>query len=362
MSFFHDDPLLPSASTLAVGASCPNRDYLDRGYVDSAAARHVGLKTQRIFRRLMCAVARAKYRGMFVLNFVWKARRKDKDASSSGGGGQEEPKMYLESTVLECTIPESRLRDLVDLPEGLDYNEWLASHTLAFFDHINLLYGTVSEFCTMSGCPDMTGPGNRQYLWFDEKGKKCKVAAPQYIDYVMTFTQKTVNDESLFPTKFEREFPSSFESLVKKIHGLLLHVLAHLYHAHFREMVLLQLHGHLHSIFAHFTLFNTRFNLVDPKDAAVLQDLAVALGLCPPAESANGSPAASSSTPTSSAVAAGGSTDEDSAAVDAPACTAAPMDVSLSPSVMQRSVVTTGIATTPLSMTTTTAGSVVPAQ
>ncbi|XP_065309378.1 MOB kinase activator-like 2 isoform X1 [Dermacentor albipictus] len=311
----------------------------------------------------MCAVARAKYRGMFMLNFVWKARRKDKDASSSGGGGQEEPKMYLESTVLECTIPESRLRDLVDLPEGLDYNEWLASHTLAFFDHINLLYGTVSEFCTMSGCPDMTGPGNRQYLWFDEKGKKCKVAAPQYIDYVMTFTQKTVNDESLFPTKFEREFPSSFESLVKKIHGLLLHVLAHLYHAHFREMVLLQLHGHLHSIFAHFTLFNARFNLVDPKDAAVLQDLAVALGLCPPAESANGSPAASSSTPSSSAVAAGSSTDEDSAAAEAaPVSVAAPMDVSLSPSAMQRSVVTSSIEAAPMSMAATTAGSVVPAQ
>ncbi|KAH9383878.1 hypothetical protein HPB48_025701 [Haemaphysalis longicornis] len=155
-----------------------------------------------------------------------KARRKDKDASSSGGG-QEEPKMYLESTVLECTIPESRLRDLVELPQGLDYNEWLASHTLAFFDHINLLYGTVSEFCTMSGCPDMTGPGNRQYLWFDEKGKKCKVAAPQYIDYVMTFTQKTVNDESLFPTKFgECEislsvFLHSFPVFSSLLHGML---------------------------------------------------------------------------------------------------------------------------------------------
>ncbi|XP_077517405.1 MOB kinase activator 2 isoform X2 [Amblyomma americanum] len=312
----------------------------------------------------MCAVARAKYRGMFMLNFVWKARRKDKDASSGGGGGQEEPKMYLESTVLECTIPESRLRDLVDLPEGLDYNEWLASHTLAFFDHINLLYGTVSEFCTMSGCPDMTGPGNRQYLWFDEKGKKCKVAAPQYIDYVMTFTQKTVNDESLFPTKFEREFPSSFESLVKKIHGLLLHVLAHLYHAHFREMVLLQLHGHLHSIFAHFTLFNARFNLVDPKDAVVLQDLAVALGLCPPAENANGSPAASSAAPSSSSAAtAAGGADEDSGAADtASSSAAAPMDVSLSPSVTQRSVVPSGIEAPAVSMATTTAGSVVPAQ
>ncbi|XP_077552248.1 MOB kinase activator-like 2 isoform X1 [Haemaphysalis longicornis] len=307
----------------------------------------------------MCAVARAKYRGMFMLNFVWKARRKDKDASSSGGG-QEEPKMYLESTVLECTIPESRLRDLVELPQGLDYNEWLASHTLAFFDHINLLYGTVSEFCTMSGCPDMTGPGNRQYLWFDEKGKKCKVAAPQYIDYVMTFTQKTVNDESLFPTKFEREFPSSFESLVKKIHGLLLHVLAHLYHAHFREMVLLQLHGHLHSLFAHFTLFNARFNLVDPKDALVLQDLAVALGLCPPADSANNG----QSTPASAVPAAGSSSSsstpttaaaDDDAGVGESSATA-PMDVSLSPSVTQRSVVAPGIEVPPAT------GSVVSAQ
>lgn len=42
---------------------------------------------------------------------------------------------------------------------------------------------------------------NRTYLWFDEKGKKVKVAAPQYVDYVMTFIQKTINDESVFPTK-----------------------------------------------------------------------------------------------------------------------------------------------------------------
>ena len=48
----------------------------------------------------------------------------------------------------------------------------------------------------------MMGPATRQYLWFDEKGKKTRVAAPQYVDYVMTFTQKTINDESIFPTKF----------------------------------------------------------------------------------------------------------------------------------------------------------------
>lgn len=42
----------------------------------------------------------------------------------------------------------------------------------------------------------------RTYLWFDEKGKKTRVAAPQYIDYVMTFTQRTVSDETIFPTKY----------------------------------------------------------------------------------------------------------------------------------------------------------------
>ncbi|GIY24857.1 MOB kinase activator-like 2 [Caerostris darwini] len=212
----------------------------------------------------------------------WKARRKEKDAVAAS---QEESKLYLEQAVLECSVPEPRMREVIDLPPGIDYNEWLASHTIAFFDHINLVYGTISEFCTMSGCPDMNGPNGRQYLWFDEKGKKCKVAAPQYIDCVMTFTQRTLYDESIFPTKFDRDFPSSFESIVKKIQRLLFHVLAHIYHIHFKEIVLLNMHAHLNALFAHFTLFNERFNIVDEKETEILRDLAIALKLY--GESAN---------------------------------------------------------------------------
>lgn len=48
----------------------------------------------------------------------------------------------------------------------------------------------------------------RTYLWFDEKGKKTRVAAPQYIDYVMTFTQRTVSDETIFPTKYGKSISS----------------------------------------------------------------------------------------------------------------------------------------------------------
>ena len=53
--------------------------------------------------------------------------------SSSGGGhfhaGDADHKLYLESTVLERKIPEADLRQLIDLPPGLDLNEWLASHS-----------------------------------------------------------------------------------------------------------------------------------------------------------------------------------------------------------------------------------------
>lgn len=229
--------------------------------------------------------------------------------------------------MLERKLQDVDFKAVVALPPGLDYNEWLASHSMfycvmiimlllyqnyainvslfiaaiAFFEHVNLVYGTVSEFCTMSGCPDMSGPGYRTYMWFDDKGKKTRVPAPQYIDYVMTFIQKTVSDENIFPTKYGKrkskllppkrsyykisiccmvsanEFPSSFESIVRKILRLMFHVLAHVYHCHFREVVLLNLHAQLNCVFAHFTTFNHTFQLIEPKETEILHDLVMAL-------------------------------------------------------------------------------------
>ena len=70
----------------------------------------------------------------------------------------------------------------------------------------------------------------RQYTWIDDRGKKIRLSAPQYIDYVMTYAQRTVNDETIFPTKFAHDFPPTFEQTLRKIQRLLFHVVAHLYH------------------------------------------------------------------------------------------------------------------------------------
>jgi len=197
--------------------------------------------------------------------------RKDRD------NGCDETKLYLQEPCLERKIPESELNYITEIPEGLESKEWLALHTIGFFEHINLIYGTISEFCTSTSCPDMLGPGPRSYLWMDDRGKKSKVSAPQYVDFVMTFIQKTVNDETMFPTKHGNEFPANFQDIIKKVHRLLFHVIAHIYHSHFREVVLLGLHAHLNSLFIHVIEFNIQHNTIENKETEVLQDLIHAL-------------------------------------------------------------------------------------
>uniref|UniRef100_A0A3Q1EZ31 MOB kinase activator 2a n=1 Tax=Acanthochromis polyacanthus TaxID=80966 RepID=A0A3Q1EZ31_9TELE len=165
----------------------------------------------------------------------------------------EEKKQYLEPEFTKIRVVDFDLKELVVLPREIDLNEWLASN---------------SPFCT-GGCRDVCVI----YYWYDERGKKTKCTAPQYVDFVMSLCQKLVTDEEIFPTKYGKEFPNSFESLVKKICRYLFHVLAHLYWAHFKETVALDLQGHLNTLYAHFIVFVREFNLVDPKETCIMDDL-----------------------------------------------------------------------------------------
>uniref|UniRef100_A0A7N4NSB4 MOB kinase activator 2 n=1 Tax=Sarcophilus harrisii TaxID=9305 RepID=A0A7N4NSB4_SARHA len=201
-----------------------------------------------------------------------RTRRKSKAKPNGKKPAPEEKKLYLEPEYTQSRITDFEFKELVMLPREIDLNEWLASNTTTFFHHINLQYSTISEFCTGDSCQTMA-VGNTQYYWYDERGKKTKCTAPQYVDFVMSSVQKLVTDEDVFPTKYGKEFPNSFESLVKKICRYLFHVLAHIYAAHFKETLALELHGHLNTLYTHFILFIREFNLVDSKEVTVMDDL-----------------------------------------------------------------------------------------
>ncbi|KAL2093708.1 hypothetical protein ACEWY4_011020 [Coilia grayii] len=222
-----------------------------------------------------------------VLQTVGKVLRKSKTKPNGKKPVAEEKKHYLEPEYTKVRVVDFDLKELVVLPPEIDLHEWLASNTTTFFNLINLQYSTISEFCTGDTCQNMTAACNQIFSWEDEKRKKIKCTAPQYVDFVMSLIQKLVTDEEIFPTKYGKEFPNSFESLVKKICKFLFHVLAHIYWAHFKETVALDLLGHLNTLYAHFIVFVREFNLVDPKDTCIMDDLSEVLCTPPPPSAHN---------------------------------------------------------------------------
>lgn len=77
------------------------------------------------------------------------------------------------------------------------------STAVDFFNQINMLYGTITEFCTEESCPIMSAGPKYEYHWADGHTvkKPIKCSAPKYIDYLMTWVQDQLDDETLFPSK-----------------------------------------------------------------------------------------------------------------------------------------------------------------
>jgi len=175
----------------------------------------------------------------------------------------------------KATLGSGNLRLAVALPESEDINEWLAVNTVDFFNQINLLYGSITEFCTPKACPVMSAGPKYEYLWADGKTikKPIKVSAPEYVDFLMTWVQSILDDESVFPSRVDVAFPRNFQQVVKNIFKRLFRVYAHIYYSHFHKIVSLGEEAHLNTCFKHFYYFIQEFNLVDRKEMAPLQDL-----------------------------------------------------------------------------------------
>ncbi|KAF3429702.1 hypothetical protein E2986_11079 [Frieseomelitta varia] len=174
-----------------------------------------------------------------------------------------------------ATLGSGNLRLAVMLPEGEDLNEWVAVNTVDFFNQINMLFGTITEFCTEESCPIMSAGPKYEYHWADGHTvkKPIKCSAPKYIDYLMTWVQDQLDDETLFPSKIGVPFPKNFLSIAKTILKRLFRVYAHIYHQHFSEVVQLGEEAHLNTSFKHFIFFVQEFNLIERRELAPLQEL-----------------------------------------------------------------------------------------
>eukprot|EP00947_MAST-08B_sp_MAST-8B-sp1_P004899 g4899.t1 len=166
------------------------------------------------------------------------------------------------------------MRTAVALPRDEELFEWLAVHTVDFFNEISLLFGTVKDFCTHESCPVMRAGKKYEYHWADGVTikKPIKVSAVEYINYLMTWVEGQLSDESVFPVQEDRPFPRNFESIVRKIFSRLFRVYAHIYHSHIEEVRRIGAAPHLNTCFKHFTFFVHEFRLVSAKELGPLME------------------------------------------------------------------------------------------
>ncbi|XP_048458399.1 MOB kinase activator 3B-like [Rhincodon typus] len=165
------------------------------------------------------------------------------------------------------------LKTVVQLPAGENLNDWIAVNTVDFFNRINLIYGTICEYCTERSCPVMSGGLKYEYRWQDEhKYKKpTKVTAPQYMNLLMDWIEALINNEENFPTRVGVPFPKNFMQLCKKILTRLFRVFVHVYIHHFDRISAMGAEAHVNTCYKHFYYFVTEFDLTDERELEPLK-------------------------------------------------------------------------------------------
>ncbi|KAI3380971.1 hypothetical protein SNEBB_010343 [Seison nebaliae] len=179
----------------------------------------------------------------------------------------------------DATLGTGNLRLAVLLPDNEDINEWIAVHTVDLFMQVNMLYGTITEFCTDEMCPIMNAGTKFEYQWADGNTikKPIKCSAPQYIDYLMTWIQQQLDNEEIFPCRIGTPFKKNFLVTVKRILKRLFRVYAHVYLQHFDKIKLLEEDAHLNTSFKHFIYFVGEFQLIEKKEMEPMQMIIDAL-------------------------------------------------------------------------------------
>jgi len=171
------------------------------------------------------------------------------------------------------TLGSGDLKQAVRLPVGEDLCEWIAVNTVDFFSQINLLYGTLTDYCTESTCPVMSAGPRYEYYWSDGQSfkKATKFSAPRYVNYLMPWVHNQLENEAIFPSKIGVPFPPDFLKVARVILKRLFRVYAHIYNVHFRDVQLLDEAIHLNTSFKHFVYFVLEFDLVRERELEPLQ-------------------------------------------------------------------------------------------
>ncbi|KAK5295664.1 Mitotic exit network component [Cryomyces antarcticus] len=261
--FPHAAKPLPPVFTLAESTSCIHLEYPSSPEAAYASPLH------KVFRHALDYVAPRPAGGdgdRGIGGLVWGRQETNHllFRSNSRSRGAFKPQKTPKGTTswqlkqfAEATLGSGSLRKAVKLPEGEDINEWLAVNVVDFYNQINLLYGSITEFCSPQTCPEMKATDEFEYLWQDSETYKrpTKMPAPSYVEHLMAWVQSNIDNETQFPSRIGVPFPKTFPALLRQMFKRLYRVYAHIYCHHYPVIIHLGLEPHLNTSFKHYVLF-----------------------------------------------------------------------------------------------------------
>ncbi|KAJ2129271.1 Mitotic exit network component, partial [Coemansia sp. RSA 353] len=176
----------------------------------------------------------------------------------------------------ESTLGKASLHEAVLLPEGESLDEWVACHVVDFYNHINMLFMSVSHHCTDETCPRMCAGDGFNYFWRDGVTYREPTAMPanKYVGLLIKWIDAQLDDTSVFPVDMGQQFPHAFRAEVApQILKRMLRVYAHLYWHHYPQICQVGLATMLNTSFTHFTLFVTKYKLVSDTELQAVKDV-----------------------------------------------------------------------------------------
>ncbi|KAI7834719.1 Mob1/phocein [Kickxella alabastrina] len=176
----------------------------------------------------------------------------------------------------ETTLGKASLHEAVLKPEGESLDEWVACHIVDFYNHINMLFMSISHHCTDETCPQMCAGEAYTYRWRDgaEYKEPTAVSANLYVKLLMKWIDGQLDDTRLFPVDLAVGFPLNFRTdVATQILKRMLRVYAHLYWHHYPQICQVGLATMLNTSFTHFTLFVTKYKLVNDTELQAVKDV-----------------------------------------------------------------------------------------
>ena len=104
-----------------------------------------------------------------TMHATMKARLCCARTTHSVAVGLTDPNLPRQANMKATLGGMADMREAVRCPPNENLEEWLAVHTVHFFNAASMVYGTCCQYCDEQKCPAMTAGPKVEYLWMDGK-------------------------------------------------------------------------------------------------------------------------------------------------------------------------------------------------